>query len=196
MKFKFPPSSRGCGCQRSNRKFRPVRPGKVVHLKRWTRGAYHLTENFGNSWWKVNGKVIFRKFQPKFGFWGSPFIPVGTNQTKCYLPFTLPLRPPSFTRGAQQIGAARCLHGDVHVQMLLLMPLFEQLLRLQTLYLPIHACTYIHFRVPIKIYLSLYQVLSERCISHSHGTRAARKLDGRSTLWNHEISNVLAFYLM
>ena len=30
-----------------------------------TRGAYHLTENFGNSGWKVNGKVTFRKFQPK-----------------------------------------------------------------------------------------------------------------------------------
>ena len=29
------------------------------------RGAYHLTENFGNSGWKVNGKVTFRKFQPK-----------------------------------------------------------------------------------------------------------------------------------
>ena len=26
---------------------------------------YHLTENFGNSGWKVNGKVTFRKFQPK-----------------------------------------------------------------------------------------------------------------------------------
>ena len=46
--------------------------------------------------------------------------------------------PPSFTRGVQQIGAARCSHGDVHVQMLLL--LFEQLLRL---YLPVRACTYI-----------------------------------------------------
>ena len=32
---------------------------------RVTRGAYHLTENFGNSGWKVNGKVTFRKFQPK-----------------------------------------------------------------------------------------------------------------------------------
>ena len=30
-----------------------------------TLGAYHLTENFGNSGWKVNGKVTFRKFQPK-----------------------------------------------------------------------------------------------------------------------------------
>ena len=28
-------------------------------------GAYHLTENFGNSGWKVNGKVTFRKFRPK-----------------------------------------------------------------------------------------------------------------------------------
>ena len=24
-----------------------------------------MTENFGNSGWKVNGKVTFRKFQPK-----------------------------------------------------------------------------------------------------------------------------------
>ena len=30
-----------------------------------TMGAYHLTENVGNSGWKVNGKVTFRKFQPK-----------------------------------------------------------------------------------------------------------------------------------
>ena len=29
------------------------------------KGAYYLTENFGNSGWKVNGKVFFRKFQPK-----------------------------------------------------------------------------------------------------------------------------------
>ena len=28
-------------------------------------GAYHLTENVGNSGWKVNGKTTFRKFQPK-----------------------------------------------------------------------------------------------------------------------------------
>ena len=28
-------------------------------------GAYHLTENLGNSGWKVNCKVTFRKFQPK-----------------------------------------------------------------------------------------------------------------------------------
>ena len=30
-----------------------------------TRGVYHLKENFVNSGWKVNGKVTFRKFQPK-----------------------------------------------------------------------------------------------------------------------------------
>ena len=30
-----------------------------------TSGAYHLTENVGNSGWKVNDKVTFRKFQPK-----------------------------------------------------------------------------------------------------------------------------------
>ena len=29
------------------------------------QGAYHLTENFGNSRWKVNGKVNIWKFQPK-----------------------------------------------------------------------------------------------------------------------------------
>ena len=34
---------------------------------RYARGAYHLTGNFGNSGWKVNGKVTFRKFQPKIG---------------------------------------------------------------------------------------------------------------------------------
>ena len=34
-------------------------------LKILCRGSYHLTENFGNSGWKVNGKVTFRKFQPK-----------------------------------------------------------------------------------------------------------------------------------
>ena len=28
-------------------------------------GAYHLTENFGNSGWKVNGMVIFQKVQQK-----------------------------------------------------------------------------------------------------------------------------------
>ena len=30
-----------------------------------TWGAYHVTENFGNSGWKINGKVTFRNFQPK-----------------------------------------------------------------------------------------------------------------------------------
>ena len=30
-----------------------------------TWGSYRLTENFGNSGWKVNGMVTFRKFQPK-----------------------------------------------------------------------------------------------------------------------------------
>lgn len=30
-----------------------------------TRGAYLFTENFGNSGWKVNGMVTFRKFQPE-----------------------------------------------------------------------------------------------------------------------------------
>ena len=30
-----------------------------------TVGAYHLTDNVGNFGWKVNGKVTFRKFQPK-----------------------------------------------------------------------------------------------------------------------------------
>ena len=30
-----------------------------------TRAAYNLTENFGNSGWKVNGKVTFQNFQQK-----------------------------------------------------------------------------------------------------------------------------------
>ena len=34
-------------------------------VARETGGAYHLTENFGNSGLKVNGKVTFRKFRPK-----------------------------------------------------------------------------------------------------------------------------------
>ena len=43
-------------------------------------GTYLLTENFGNPGWKL---VKLRST-----FWGSPFIPVGTNQTECCLPFT------------------------------------------------------------------------------------------------------------
>ena len=34
-------------------------------VKKHMRGAYHLKENFGNPCWKVNGKLTFRKFQPK-----------------------------------------------------------------------------------------------------------------------------------
>ena len=34
-------------------------------VKKHMRGAYHLKENFGNPCWKVNGKLSFRKFQPK-----------------------------------------------------------------------------------------------------------------------------------
>ena len=68
--------------------------------------------------------------------------------------------PPSFTRGAQQIGAARFSHGDVHVQTLL--PLFEQLLRL---YLPIYACTYIS--VYLYKYLSLYQNTMKNTIKNT-----------------------------
>ena len=41
--------------------FRPM----TLRILDVTRGAYHLTENVGNSGWKVNGKVTFRKFQPK-----------------------------------------------------------------------------------------------------------------------------------
>ena len=69
------------------------------------RGAYHLTENFGNSGWKVNGKVTFRKFQPKLRstFWGSPFIPVRTNQTECCLPLTNLSAPSRFQTRATQI---------------------------------------------------------------------------------------------
>ena len=53
-------------------------------------GAYHLSENFGNSGWKVNGKVTFGNSnqQLRSMFWGSPFIPAVTNQTECCLPFT------------------------------------------------------------------------------------------------------------
>ena len=36
-----------------------------IHPDDETLGAYHLTENFESSGWKVNGKVTFRKFQPK-----------------------------------------------------------------------------------------------------------------------------------
>ena len=57
------------------------------------------------------------------------------------------------------MGAAQCSHGDVDVQMLLPF-IFEQLL---CLHLPIHACNKLHFRVPIKILVTL----SEHCISHS-----------------------------
>ena len=59
--------------------FLPVRGGEMnawptnpkgrlrggYHWPRRTWGAYHLKENFGNSGWKVNGKVTLRKFQPK-----------------------------------------------------------------------------------------------------------------------------------
>ena len=41
-----------------------------------------LTENLGNSGWKVNRKATFRKFQPKIEEYvlrySSPFIPVDT----------------------------------------------------------------------------------------------------------------------
>ena len=60
----------------------------------------------------------------------------------------IPIQP-SFTRGAQQIGAARSSHCDVHVQMLL--PLFEQF----TAFIPPCTCMYLHFRVPIKIHVTL-----------------------------------------
>jgi len=59
---------------------------------RKTRVAYHLTENFGNSGWKVNGTVTdFRKFQPKK--WGVCFEVVRSlwlvqTERKCCLPFT------------------------------------------------------------------------------------------------------------
>ena len=51
-----------------------------------TLGTYHLTENFGNSGWKINGRVTYRKSMSTF--WGSPFISACTNQTECCLPFT------------------------------------------------------------------------------------------------------------
>ena len=37
--------------------------GCLVSRSHKTWGAYHLTENFGNSGWKVNGRITFRKFQ-------------------------------------------------------------------------------------------------------------------------------------
>ena len=49
------------------------------------------------------------------------------------------------------MGAAQCSHGVVDVQMLLPF-IFEQLL---CLHLPIHACNKLHFRVPIKILVTL-----------------------------------------
>ena len=51
-------------------------------------GAYHLTENFGNSGRMINGKVTFPKFQPKideyvYQFIGSrriaPFLDLNRN---------------------------------------------------------------------------------------------------------------------
>ena len=68
----------------------------------------------------------------------------------------------SFTRGAQEMEAARRSHGDVYVQMLLPF-ISEQLLRL---YLPIHACMHFHFRVPIRIPVTLSE-LSELAVCHT-----------------------------
>ena len=66
-----------------------------------------MTENFLNSGWKVNGKVTFRKFQPKIEEYvlryGSPFIPVGTNPTECCLPSTNFSVPSRFQTHATQI---------------------------------------------------------------------------------------------
>ena len=41
------------------------------------RGAYHLTENSGNSGWKLNGKVTFRKSQPKIEEYVLTYEPNG-----------------------------------------------------------------------------------------------------------------------
>ena len=41
------------------------------------RGAYHLTENYGNSGWKLNGKVTFRKSQPKIEEYVLTYEPNG-----------------------------------------------------------------------------------------------------------------------
>ena len=43
----------------------PICQKKLLRNVKASRGAYHLTENVGNSGWKLNGKVTFRKFQPK-----------------------------------------------------------------------------------------------------------------------------------
>ena len=52
-------------------------PRKPLFREQLPWGAYHLTENFGNS----NRKL-------RSTFWGGPFIPAGTNQTECCLPLT------------------------------------------------------------------------------------------------------------
>ena len=52
-----------CAPQNENTLFMPDLSCPTVPKLTW--GSYHLTENFGNSGWKVNGKVTFRKFQPK-----------------------------------------------------------------------------------------------------------------------------------
>ena len=43
----------------------PLLLAKLTKKERIIWGAYHLAQNFENSGRKVNGKVIFRKFQPK-----------------------------------------------------------------------------------------------------------------------------------
>ena len=44
----------------------------MTGVTRVTWGAYHLTENFGNSGLKVNGRVTFRKFQSFHSGWYEP----------------------------------------------------------------------------------------------------------------------------
>ena len=65
-------------------------------------GAYHLTENFGNSGWKVNGKVPTENWGVRFEVVRS-FRFVLVNQTECCLPLTNFSVPSRFQTRATQI---------------------------------------------------------------------------------------------
>ena len=64
MTYAIPSHCRRTG-KLNSRNFLPYRNYSAVlgGMDNW--GAYHLAQNFENSGRKVNGKVIFRKFQPK-----------------------------------------------------------------------------------------------------------------------------------
>ena len=65
-------------------------------------GAYNLTENFGNSGWKVNGKVPTENWGVRFEVVRS-FRFVLVNQTECCLPLTNFSVPSRFQTRATQI---------------------------------------------------------------------------------------------